>query len=77
MGQRVRAVYDGQVLRPEEPVALRPGVACTLIVEEDRDDQQAQPEYVLTSLARLATDLGLSDLAERHTEYAHGHSAHR
>ena len=77
MRQTVRAVYDGQVLRPDEPVALQPGATCTLTVDSDQVEESALTEYVLTSLAHLAADLGVSDLAEHHTDYAHGRKARR
>jgi hypothetical protein len=69
----IRAVFDGSVLRPDEPLRLQPNKHYLLTVEEDagrapsRTDQSAHP---LSILLGFATDLGLSDLAERHDDYA-------
>lgn len=77
MATTFRAVFDGEVLRPEEPLALRPTATYVVTVEgEAKADVEAGAEqeepYVLTKLARMATDMGVDDLAARHDWYAHG-----
>ncbi len=68
----IRAVFDGSVLRPEEPLRLEPNRLYLLTVEEDGgqtpscEDQSAHPLSVLLS---FAADLGVSDLAARHDHY--------
>lgn len=80
----IRARFDGEVFRPEQPVELRADTSYVLIIAEDRavaegavanmdeDAAGAEAEYPLTQLGRLATDMGVDDLAARHDWYAHG-----
>jgi hypothetical protein len=68
MQQTIRAVFDGQVLRPQDPVDLEPNVTYVVIIENERPartDSEEEP-YPLTEIGRLATDMGVTDLAERH-----------
>ena len=75
MAQAVRAVFDGQVLRPEQPIDLEPGTTYVVTIEgeapaDDGPPAEAVP-YPLTEIARLAVDMGVADLAARHHQYAH------
>jgi predicted DNA-binding antitoxin AbrB/MazE fold protein len=74
MAKSVRAVFDGQVLRPEEPVDLKPNVRYVVIIEreEERKEKGEEGTYPLTEIGRLATDMGITDLSTRHSWYAHG-----
>ncbi len=74
MSQTVHAIYDGEVLRPEESVDLEPNTRCLLVIERDESNGEISPEtpYPLSVLRDLATDMGVTDLAERHDYYAHG-----
>ncbi len=68
-----RATYDGKVIVPHGPVNLRPGVEYRIVV----DTRSAPPgptdePYVLDRIAALATDMGVTDLAEHHDDYALG-----
>jgi hypothetical protein len=72
----VTAVYDGAVFRPSEPVALQPGAECTLTIEAasrngDSPGEKPPPKYALSAIAAMAVDMGVTDLADRHHEYAH------
>lgn len=68
----VRAVFDGQVFRPEQPVDLEPDKSYELTVQGVADVPPVDEEpYPLSVLASLATDMGVDDLAERHDAYAH------
>ena len=76
MAQAVRAVFDGHVLRPEQPIDLEPGTTSVVTIEgaapaDDGPPAEAAP-YPLTEIARLAVDMGVADLAARHHRYAHG-----
>ena len=74
MAKSVRAVFDGEVLRPEEPVDLKPNVRYRVIIEredERKESGEAGP-YPLTEIGRLAIDMGITDLSTRHSWYAHG-----
>lgn len=70
----VTAVYDGAVFRPSEPVALQPGAECTLTIEAasaNGESPSERPTYALSAIAAMAVDMGVTDLADRHHEYAH------
>lgn len=70
----VKAVFDGEVLRPEGPVNLRPNTRCIVTVEQLPEEERsgAETPYALTQILAMATDMGVTDLAERHDFYAHG-----
>jgi hypothetical protein len=70
----LRAFFDGQVLRPEEPPGLKPDQPYLVTIEREEHGEkegQARP-YPLTAILRLATDLGAPDLSTQHDLYAHG-----
>lgn len=74
MVKTVRVLFDGEVLRPQEPVDLEPNSSYIVTIE---DQVSASPEgsgedYPLTQIRRLATDLGIADFSTRHGAYAHG-----
>lgn len=74
MAKSIRAIFDGQVLRPEEPINLKPNSRCIVTIEPEVE-QKAQAEgetYPLSTIASLATDMGVDDLSTRHSWYAHG-----
>jgi predicted DNA-binding antitoxin AbrB/MazE fold protein len=74
MTKTLRAIFDGEVLRPEEPVDLQPNTRYVVTIErEEQDKTSDQPDYPLTQLRRLAPDMGVTDLSTRHSWYAHGH----
>lgn len=66
MAKSVRAVFDGEVLRPEEPVDLKPNVRYLVTIERE-DERKKSGEagpYPLTEIGRLATDMGITDLID-------------
>jgi hypothetical protein len=73
MALTVHAVFDGEVLRPDELTSLKPNKRYRLTVEEDATaapgPDQPQP-YPLGVLLDVAEDLGVTDLAVRHDHYA-------
>ena len=64
MFQVILAHFDGSALIPDEPVKLIPGSRVRIEIQTIEDD------YPLTKIARIATDMGVSDLAEKHADYA-------
>jgi hypothetical protein len=69
---RLRAVFDGEVLRPEQPVDLQPNTTYVVTIEEASDvGAGTEPTYPLTEIRRLATDMGVTDLSTGHDRYAH------
>ena len=78
MARTGRAVFDGEVLRPEQPIDLRPNTTYVVTVEDEvptREGAGAGETYPLTEIALLATDMGVTDLSTRHDWYAHGRVA--
>ena len=74
MSKTVRAIFDGEVLRPETPVDLEANVWYVLTIEpQDKATKLPEETYPLTGLLDIATDMGVTDLSIRHREYAHGH----
>ena len=73
----LRATFDGEVLRPERPLDLRPNATYVVTVEREvapmstTGDLDDEP-YPLAEIGRFSTDLGVTDFAERHDWYAHG-----
>lgn len=74
MSQRIHATYDGEVLRPENGAQLEPNTRYLLIIEKDETDEEVSSEvpYPLLLIQNIATDMGVTDLAENHDRYAHG-----
>ena len=72
MTATVRAVFDGQVFRPEERVDLEPNRRYVLTVEQDSEKghEDGREAYPLSALNAMAADMGVSDLAARHDWYA-------
>lgn len=63
--QTFTGVYDGHAIVPDQPLQLEPGQRIRAQIEPFEE------EYPLTQILGLADDLGMDDLAERHTQYAH------
>lgn len=68
MNRTFHATYDGEVLRPEEPLDLPAHHRYRVTIEDEGD---AEDHPLLRYLA-LAQDLGVDDLAEQHDHYLHG-----
>ncbi|MGB7923046.1 MAG: antitoxin family protein [Pyrinomonadaceae bacterium] len=73
MSKTLHAIYDGEVLRPEEEPDLQPNTRYRVTVEEEErsTDKADDAAYPLTVLLGLATDMGVTDLSFRHDHYAH------
>ncbi|HMM42209.1 MAG TPA: hypothetical protein PKA95_09935 [Thermomicrobiales bacterium] len=71
MATRVRVRFDGEVLRPEDPIDLRPDRTYTIVIEDAETEESAESSYPLTSIRRLATDMGDEHLAAQHDHHAH------
>jgi hypothetical protein len=69
---RFRAKFDGKVLVPQEPVELTANGEYEVAVENGiaPPPPAGDVPHVLTQIAALATDMGVTDLAEHHREYA-------
>ena len=74
MSETVRAIFDGETLRPEIPIHLQPHTTYLITIERAVPAAAAasDDDYPLTVIGRLATDMGITDLSVRHDHYAHG-----
>jgi predicted DNA-binding antitoxin AbrB/MazE fold protein len=73
MKRTITVVYDGEVLRPLEPVDLEPNTCYLLTVDEALVADEPQIPQAVTRILERATDLGLpADLAAQHDHYLHG-----
>jgi hypothetical protein len=72
--QTIPVLYDGTALRPEGPVSLQAGKRYIITIEEDIDSiKEINRPYIMSLLSDLAIPMGISDLAENHDIYSHGH----
>jgi hypothetical protein len=66
MSETISAHFDGKVIVPDTPLELPAGLRLRVRIE------MVEPEaYPLAEIGQLATDMGLTDLADRHQDYAH------
>lgn len=76
MKRTVRAVFDGEVLRPQEPLDLEPNGVYQVTIEAEAPEPEEpvdEEKYPLMKYLRLARDLDLpSDFAEQHDHYLYG-----
>jgi hypothetical protein len=73
MTRTFRVIFDGEALRPEQPVDLKPNTTYLVTIEGELPAPMSDDDtYPLTEIARLATDMGVEDLSARHDWYAHG-----
>ena len=73
MTKTLRAIFDGNVLRPEGSVDLQPNTWYVVTIEREAEAKIDEETYPLTKILTLATDMGVQDLSTRHDWYAHGH----
>lgn len=76
MAISVRALFDGEVLRLQQPTDLRLNTTYVITIEDVEPDRGAMPAeepYPLTEIGRLAVDMGVTDLSTRRDWYAHGY----
>jgi len=66
------AVYDGEVLRPVEPLDLPPNTRVRVAVVETQDGEAESGSGPFDRILALAQDLGVPDLAEQHDHYLYG-----
>lgn len=73
MKRTVNAMFDGEVLRPEEALDLEPNGLYRLTIEEQVPVRRTTGPGVLDDVVALAADLDLPpDFAEQHDHYLYG-----
>jgi hypothetical protein len=70
MAKTIHATFDGEVLRPEEPVALAPNTRVLVTILEP--DVQVGTPYSFLKMARSLHLEGPPDWSERFEEYLYG-----
>ena len=67
MSKTIEAVFDGEVLRPNEPLELQPNTRVRLTIDKLPTDTQKPRSFLRT--ARSLNLQGPSDWSERIEEY--------
>lgn len=75
MNTTVTAIYENGILRLLVPLSVPEHARVQVRIEAVEEESEAQG-HVLQSLLALATDLGVSDLAEQHDHYLYGVEKH-
>jgi len=70
MVQVLDAIFDGVVLRPEEPVELAPNTRVRIIIETIESAETETPSFLQT--ARSLNLEGPSDWSEKIEDYLYG-----
>ena len=71
MTQRLNAIFDGKVFRPEGPVQLQPNTRCTVTVQTPATDEPAADAWQL--LDELAGSIDApADWSSEHDHYLYG-----
>lgn len=66
----VEAIYDGKVLRPKDPLALKPNTRVRITIEAIKPKRGKSKSFLET--ARLLRIKGPRDLSENLDEYLYG-----
>lgn len=70
MGKPMSAVYDGEVLRPDEPLDLEPNTRVRLTIETAREHPEKKRSFLKTARS-LKLD-GPHDWSARLEDYLYG-----
>lgn len=70
MSKTIEAIYDGEVLRPEEPLELQPNTRVRITIETSTPAKPKPPSFLHT--ARALNLEGPSDWSARIEEYLYG-----
>jgi hypothetical protein len=72
MTRSLDAIFDGEVLRLEKPLELRPNTRVRITLEVDEPEQDAEPYSFLRTAQALELD-GPADWSERVDDYLYGY----
>ena len=70
MSRTIEAVFDGEVLRPQEPLELQPNTKVRITIEESTTARPNPKSFLRT--ARSLNLEGPADWSERIEEYLYG-----
>ncbi|MCX6617247.1 MAG: antitoxin family protein [Acidobacteria bacterium] len=71
MMRTVDMIFDGEVLRPEQPLDLQPNGRYRVTIEPAAEPEEPG-EWSLQDILGMACDLGVSDLAKQHNQCLYG-----
>lgn len=73
MARVITVVFDGDVLRPAEPLDLERNTSYRVIIDDEPPAEPSSPEPdVLDDLLEFSVETGIADLAEHHDHYLYG-----
>lgn len=73
MSLTFRVIFDGEALRPQEPVKFEPGRCYRATIEDETpQDSVTHEPGVLDDLMQFTVDTGIEDFAEQLHHYLHG-----
>lgn len=72
MTQSLDAVFDGKVLRPDQPLDLKPNTRVRITIEYDKPSRKKSSSFLRTALSLNLE--GPPDWSERIEEYLYGKS---
>lgn len=70
MSKTLEAVFDGEVLRPDEPIELEPNTRVRLTIESVETSEKQPKSFLRTALSLNLQ--GPADWSERLDEYLYG-----
>jgi hypothetical protein len=71
MSTTIHATFDGEVLRPEEPIALAPNTRVKITIEPEEEAPRPKSGSFLKAIRSLRVE-GPSDWSERLEDYLYG-----
>ncbi|MGA9993847.1 MAG: antitoxin family protein [Pyrinomonadaceae bacterium] len=75
MSQTLGAIFDGEVLRPDEPISLEPNTHVRITIELAEDIEGKSKSFLDTALALKLE--GPSDWSEKFDDYLYHGEARR
>jgi len=75
MSQTLEAVFDGEVLRPDEPIDLEPNTRVRVTIEPTEATEKKGKSFLDTALSLKLE--GPSDWSEKFDDYLYGREARR
>lgn len=75
MSKTLEAIFDGEVLRPEEPLELAPDTRVRITIETTNDDTQSPPASFLQTARELKLDAP-PDWSDNLEEYLYSRESH-
>lgn len=75
MSQTLEAIFDGEVLRPDEPIELEPNTRVRITIEPAPETESKSRSFLDTALSLKLE--GPSDWSEKFDDYLYGGETRR